>query len=137
MVKQTKRTKDVKKLSRIFFFISFACFFGVALFTIIATFSKIGGSEKSGVDILSTAIKTQLISLSITMIIGLILALLIKEKMRTTIYMLSLIINSILFKEVGMYVILSIWAVDEYIFAALHRYYKQLVIINKEIDKRG
>lgn len=136
MAKQTKRTKDVKKLSRIFFFISLCCFVGVAIFTIIATFTHVGGSEKSGVDILSTALKTQLISLSITTIICLILALFIKEKIRTTVYMLALIINSILFKEAGMYTILGIWFIDEYIFEALHKHYKQLYTINKEIDRR-
>ena len=51
-------------------------------------------------------------------------------------YMLALIINSILFKETGMYIILAIWFIDEYVFSALHKHYKQLVIINKEIDRR-
>jgi len=137
MVKQSKRTKNVKKLSRIFFFVSLVCFLSVAIFTVIATFSKLGGSEKTGADILSDALKTQLVSLSITMIIGLVLALIIKEKMRTTIYMLALIINSILFKEAGMYSILAIWAVDEYVFTTLHKHYAKLTTINKEIDLRG
>ena len=136
MAKLTKRTKDVRKLSRIFFFISLCCFVGVAIFTVIATFTRIGGSEKSGMDILSTALKTQLISLSITTIICVILALFIKEKIRTTVYMLALVINSILFKEAGMYIILAVWFIDEYVFAALHKHYKQLLIINKEIDRR-
>lgn len=136
MAKLTKRTKDVRKLSRIFFIISLCCFVGVAIFTVIATFTRIGGSEKTGVDILSDSLKASLISLSITTIICLILALFIKEKIRTTIYMLALIINSILFKETGMYIILAIWFIDEYVFSALHKHYKQLVIINKEIDRR-
>lgn len=136
MAQTSKRTKDVRKLSRIFFFISLCCFVGVAIFTVIATFTRIGGSEKTGVDILSETAKTSLISLSITTVICLILALFIKEKIRTTIYMLALIINSILFKETGMYIILAIWFIDEYVFSALHKHYKQLVIINKEIDRR-
>ena len=112
MAQTSKRTKDVRKLSRIFFFISLCCFVGVAIFTVIATFTRIGGSEKTGVDILSETAKTSLISLSITTVICLILALFIKEKIRTTIYMLALIINSILFKETGMYIILAIWFID-------------------------
>ena len=137
MAKKSQRTKDVQKLSKIFFFASFLCFIGVAIFTIIATFSHLGGSEKTGMDILSESVKTQIVSLSITMIIGLVLALIIKEKMRTTIYMLALIVNSILFKEAGMYSILAIWAVDEYVFTTLHKHYAKLTTINKEIDLRG
>ena len=134
--KDSKRTKDVKKLSRIFLSLSFVCFIGVALFSVIAIFTRINGSEEKGIEIISEALKTRLISLSVTMIIGVVLALIIKDKVRTTIYMLALVINSILFKEVGMYVILGIWAIDEYIFTNLHKHYKQLAIINKEIDRR-
>lgn len=136
MAQTSKRTKDVRKLSRIFFIISTVCFVGVAIFTVIATFTRIGGTEKTGVDILSDSLKTTLISFSISTVICVVLALFIKEKVRTAVYMLSLIINVILFKEAGMYTILGIWFVDEYLFAALHKHYKQLVIINKEIDRR-
>ena len=136
MAKLTKRTKDVRKLSRIFFFISLCCFVGVAIFTVIATFTRIGGSEKTGVDILSESAKTSLISLSISTIICVILTLFIKEKIRVAVYMIALVINSILFKETGMYIILAIWFIDEYVFTALHKHYKQLTTINKEIDRR-
>lgn len=136
MPKATKRTKDLIKLTRIFFLLSLCCFVGVAVFTVIATFTCLGGSEKTGADILSDALKTQLISFSITTIICLILTLFIKEKIRTAIYMLALVINSVLFKEAGMYTILAIWFVDEYIFTALHKHYKTLFTINKEIDRR-
>ena len=134
--KDSKRTKDVKKLSRIFFSLSFVCFLSVAIFSVIAIFTRIGGSEEKGIEIISEALKARLVSLSITMIIGVILALIIKDKVRTTIYMLALVINAILFKEVGMYSILGVWALDEYVFTNLHKHYKQLAIINKEIDRR-
>ena len=133
---KSKRTKDCKKLSIVFFVCSFVCFIGVALFAIIAAFSKVGGTEKEGMEIISEALKTRLVSLSITMIIGIVLALIIKDKIRTTIYMLALVVISILYKEVGMYVVLGVWALDEYVFTALHKHYKQLTTINKEIDKR-
>ena len=136
MAKLTKRTKDVRKLSRIFFFVSLCCFVGVAIFTVIATFTRIGGSEKAGIDILSESAKTSLISLSISTVICVILTLFIKEKIRVAVYMLALVINSILFKETGMYIILAIWFIDEYVFTYLHKHYKQLTTINKEIDRR-
>ena len=136
MKRVSQRTKDCKKLYYIFQVISLLYWLGVALFAVIAAFSKIAGSEKSGVDILSEAVKTKLISFSITALIGIVLALLIKEKARLTIYMLSLIILSVLYGEVAMYITLGIWATDEYVFIALAKHYKLLIKINKEIDRR-
>lgn len=137
MKKASKRTKDTAKLARIFGFLSFLCFFGVAIFTVIACFTRIGGGDKEGMEIISEQLKSVLISTSVTIIIVTILALIIKNKVRTTVYMLSLIVNGIIFKEIGMYSILVVWAVDEYLFTNLHNRYKQLAIINKEIDRRA
>ena len=135
MVK-SKRTKNVRKLSNLFLVLSCICFLGVAIFSVIAIFSHIGGSEKQGMEIISEALKARLISLSITAIIVAIAAVFIKEKARITIYMLALIMNGILFKEIGMYCVLAVWALDEFVFSALHKHYKQLYLINKEIDRR-
>lgn len=137
MKKVSKRTKDVKKLALIFRILSVLCWLGVALVAVIVAFSKLGGSEKSGIDILSEAIKTKLVSLSITVIIGIIISLLIKEKARVTIYMLSLILLTVVYGEVAMYIVLGVWALDEYVFYTLFKKYKRLAEINKEIDKRG
>lgn len=134
---KSTRTKDVKKLCWIFRLSSALCWIGVALFAIIATFSTIAGYEKSGIDILSEMIKTKLIAFSMTTIIGLIVALLIKEKARITIYMLSVVILSILYGETAMYITLAIWAVDEYVLHALSKHYKTLITINQEMDRRG
>ena len=135
--KTSKRTKDVRKLSIIFLILSCICFLGVAIFSVIAIFSHIGGSEKQGMEIISEALKARLVGLSVTVLIVAISAIFIKEKARTTIYMLALIINGILFKENGMYIILAIWGVDEFLFANLHKHYAKLVMINKEIDLRS
>lgn len=134
--KVSKRTKDTAKLSRLFLVLSFLCFVGVAIFTVFACFSHIGSSEEQGMDIISEQLKSVLVSTSVTIIIVTILALIIKNKVRTTVYMLSLIVNGILFKEVGMYIILAIWALDEYVFTSLHKHYQKLKVINKEIDLR-
>lgn len=136
MAKTSKRTKDVRKLSILFLVLSILCFVGVAIFTGIAVFSHVGGDKEQGMEIISEALKARLVSLSVTVIIVAIAAIFIKEKARITIYMLSLIVNGIIFKEPGMYIILGIWGIDEFIFTALHKHYRQLTIINKEIDKR-
>lgn len=136
MTKKSQRTKDVRKLSILFGVFSVVCFVGVAIFTVIAVFSHVGGSGKQGMEIISQELKTRLVSLSVTTAIIAIAAIFIKEKLRTSIYMLALILNGILFKEVGMYIILGIYALDEFVFTSLHKHYKQLTTINKEIDRR-
>lgn len=132
----SSRTKQCKKLAIIFRVASLLCWLGVAAFALIATMSKVSGTDKAGYDLLSEAVKTKLVSLSITVLIGLILSLLIKEKARLTVYMLSLLIITFLYGEVSMYIVLAIWAVDEYIFFSLYKRYKSLILINKEIDRR-
>lgn len=135
--KDSQRTKDVKKLSFIFWLISTLMTVGVVLFVVISTFSKLSGSDKTGADILSETLKAQIISLSITAIICLFLIFIIKDKVRNTLYMLSLIITAILYKEVGMYIVGAIWLIDEYVIHALFKHYQALITINKEIDRRG
>ena len=133
----SQRTKDVRKRSIICFIISTLMTVGVVLFVVISTFTKIGGTESTGKDILSEALKAQIISLSVTAIICLLLIFIIKDKIRHTLYMLSIIIAAIIYKEVGMYIVAGIWFVDEYIIHALYKRYKNLITINKEIDLRG
>lgn len=136
MAKSSERTKSCKKRAIFFFLLSCLCFVGVAIFAVIAAFSHIGGSEKQGMEIISESLKASLISLSITSLIILIAAIIIKEKVRTAAYIISLIIILLIYGKVGAFVVLGIWGVDEYIFHALHKHYKSLTLINKEIDRR-
>lgn len=135
-MKKSQRTKDVTKLARLFLVLSCLCFLGVAIFSVFAIFSRLGGSEKQGIEIISQQLKTLLISTSITTLIIAIAALFIKEKLRYTIYMLSLIVIGILYKEVGAYITLGVFAADEFILHNLYLHYKSLAKINKEIDRR-
>lgn len=133
----SQRTKDVKKRAVVYFIISTLMTVGVVLFIVSSAFTTIGGTESTGKDILSEALKAQIISLSVTAIICLLLIFIIKDKIRHTLYMLSIIIAAIIYKEVGMYIVAGIWFVDEYIIHALYKRYKNLITINKEIDLRG
>ena len=53
MKKKSQRTKDTAKKEKLFFFLSFLCFVGVAIFSVIACFTRLGGGEKTGVEIIS------------------------------------------------------------------------------------
>lgn len=86
--------------------------------------------------ILSEELKEKVIAFGITAAIGLVVALFIKEKARTALYMISLVITVIIKGEVGMYIILAVWGLDEYVFHTLYKSFKNKYIINKEIDLR-
>ena len=61
----------------------------------------------------------------------------IKNKARNTVWMGNTVLSVYLFGTTGMWVILSLWAVDEFIFTNLYKHYREKTTINVEIDKRG
>lgn len=131
----SERTTKCKKLRNLFFALSCVCWIGIVTFVVISVFSRIG-SDGDPQSILSDDMREKLVTFGTTAIIGIILALFIKEKIRTALYMISLIVIVILHGEVGMYITLAVWALDEYVFTALYKNFKQKYTINKEIDKR-
>lgn len=129
------RTKHCKKMRNLFFGLSTALLVGTVIFVIVMI-SNILNVPKESADILSQTLKDKIIAFGTTSIIVFIIAIFIKDKARTAIYMLSCIISVIIKGEPGVYIILSIWALDEYVFHALYKSFKNKVTINKEIDRR-
>lgn len=133
----SERTKSLKRKTTIFGLLSYITWIGVALFFVFAallTFDKTGSDGKP---IFSEEFKAMLISIGITTGIGILMAVIIKEKIRTFVWIACTILASIIYKEVGMYIVLSLWLIDEYIFTNLYKHYKNKFTINKEIDLRG
>ena len=101
---------------------------------IVLSLAKIKQKDASGMPILSDELKHLVTSLGVTALIGIIVAIIIKDKIRTAIYMASLILATIIYKEVGMYIVLGIWFIDVYIIHALYKKYSRKLEIRKEID---
>lgn len=136
----TKRTKDCKKKWLIFEGLSIFLWIGVALFSVISIFTRLPNKDETsdpaiGI-ILSDSLKGTIVGLGITIIIAILLAFFISNKLRTTVYMVAVMICTILYGEVAMFIIFAIWFLDEYIFKALAVKYKNQYTINKEIDMR-
>lgn len=128
------RAKDLKRKKLIFGLISTLMWVGTGLVFAILAFTKFKAKDSSGIPILSHELKTLITSIGVTAMIGLIVGIIIKDKIRTFIYMVSTILATIIYKDVGMYIVLSIWLVDEYIIYALYKKYKRKYEIRKEID---
>lgn len=131
------RTKHCKKMRNIFGIISYCIWLGTIAAIMIMCFSKVENAvDKETMQILSNELKEKIYAFAITAAVGIIATIFIKEKARTFMYMLSIILSVILKGEVGMYIVLSIYAVDEFVIRVLYKYYANKVSINKEIDLR-
>jgi len=135
---ESQRTKDLKKKRKLFGVLSYATWITTAVILLVFTFIAISQKEKgvTFIDLLSDSAKKAILSVGITTIIGIIGAIFIKDKIRTLIWMACLVMATVLFKDTGMFIVLGIWCVDEYVFTTLYKKYKNLVVINKEIDMR-
>ena len=96
--------------------------------------TEIGDSVHGILNVFSDEIKAKIMSLAVTVTIGLIGTIIIKEKMRAFMWMACVVIAALLYNQNGMYIIFGIWLVDEYVFRQLYIMYKNKWKIRKEID---
>jgi len=132
----SKTTIDLKKRTRIFGIVSTFMWIGTALASVIAMFFKLDLTSSSGTPIFSEEFKAILISIGTTALIGITVACFIKNKIRTFMWMICLVLDTAAFQEAGMYIVLALWLIDEYVIYALYNHYKKRLTINKEIDLR-
>lgn len=132
-MKHSDRYNSLKKKTIIFGIISYA-----ALFITMAVCLIAGGvnfnAVKDGVQIFTDEARTIFLSMSITAIIGTILTFFLKEGMRTFVWIVCVILGSIVFGPVGMYIVLGTWLIDDYVIHKLFKYYQGKLSIRKEID---
>ena len=130
---KSERYKSLKNKSLIFGILSYALLFITMVVCLIA-----GGinfnAVKDGVQIFTDEAKTLFLSMSITAIIGTILTFFLKEGMRTFIWIVCVVLSSIVFGPVGMYIVLGTWLIDDYVIHKLFVYYHDKLKIRKEIE---
>lgn len=128
-------TKKYKKRYLLFFLISSLLWLGTCL-----TLLLIGIDRGFQFNRLGDGVGKQLLDVFMPLIvsygIGLILFIFIKEKMRNTIWMANVVMSAVLFKDIGTYIVLGIWMVDEFIIRPIYKNAHNKMVINKEIDKR-
>jgi magnesium-transporting ATPase (P-type) len=130
---KSERYKSLKKKSIIFGIISYAALFITMLVCLIA-----GGinfnAVSEGVQIFTDEAKTLFLSMSITAIVGTILTFFLKEGVRTFLWIVCVVLSSIVFGPIGMYIVLGVWLIDDYVIHKLFLYYKNKLSIRKEIE---
>ena len=130
---KSERYKSLKKRSIILGIISYAALF------ITMTVCLIGGAVnfnavKDGVQVFTDEAKTVFLSMSITAIIGTVMTIFLKEGMRTFIWIVCVVLSSIVFGAVGMYIVLGVWLIDDYVIHKLFLHFKNKLSIRKEIE---
>ena len=130
---KSERYKSLKRKAIIFGIISYAAIFITMLVCIIAGGINFNAVHE-GIQVFTDEAKTLFLSVSITAIIGTILTFFLKEGMRTFIWIVCVVLSSIVFGPVGMYIVLGVWLIDDYVIHKLFKYYQGKLSIRKEIE---
>lgn len=133
---KTERTIKCKKLGILFTILSWLLCFGLAVGFVIAYIAMNGNGNGEDSATMKEKFGTIVYGFGLSLIPMLVLAIIVKDKIRPTVWMLDVILANYLFGSWMMYIVFAIWIVDQYIIGPLGKHYRQLYIINKEIDRR-
>lgn len=133
---KTERTIKCKRLGILFTILSWLLCFGLAVGFVIAfvAMNGSGGGENSAT--MEEKFGTIIYGFGLSLIPMLVLAIIVKDKIRPTIWMIDIILANYLFGSWMMYIVFAIWIIDQYVISPLGKHYRQLYTINKEIDRR-
>lgn len=133
---KTERTIKCKRLSIVFTMLSWLLCFGLAVGFVIAFIAMNGGGSGEDSATMEEKFGTIIYGFGLSLIPMLVLAIVVKDKIRPTVWMIDIILANYLFGSWMMYIVFAIWVIDQYVIAPLGKHYKQLYTINKEIDRR-
>lgn len=142
------KTKDYKKQALILYILSWVLCFGLLCLLISIGYVKyISNDSNATVEFerkfgsIAADYVNRLKTIVITSFVGLlpmvILSIIVKDKIKPTIWMLNIILSNLLVDSWLMYLIFIIWLIDNYIIRPLAKKRQLQYQINKEIDKRG
>jgi amino acid transporter len=132
---KSERKKSLKKKTVLFGVISYGLLIALVLVYMISAFVMFKNQpESTHIQIFTDEIKKVVIAMSITAVIGIVLCFFLKEGMRTFLWIVCVVLGSLVYKEIGMYIALGCWLVDDYIIHKLFLHYRTRLTIRKEID---
>lgn len=131
MSKQTKKYK----IGRLLFILNWALCFGVAITLICMCLGGVQ-PDPNGVS-MKEKMGTVIYGFGVSLVPVIVLAILVKDKIRPTVWMIDLILANYLYGSTGMYIVVGIWVIAEYIIMPLSKRFATLYLVNREIDRRG
>ena len=130
-MKISERTRKYK-WGRLLFILDWVLCFGTALAFIITCSSGAQGDES-----LKEKLGTIVYGFGAGLIPMVVLAIIVKDKIRPTVWMIDIVLANYLYGSVGMYIVLGVWFIGEYIIMPLSKRFSTLYLVNREIDARG
>lgn len=123
------------KLARFLFILNWALCFGVAI-TLVSLCLAGVQPDPNGVS-MKEKMGTVLYGFGMSLVPVVVLAILVKDKIRPTVWMIDLILANYLYGSIGMYIVVGVWVIGEYIIAPMSKRFATLYLVNRELDKRG
>lgn len=133
---KTERTIKCKRLGVLFTVLSWLLCFGLAVAFIISFLAMNGNGSGEQSATMKEKFGTIIYGFGLSLIPMLVLSIIVKDKIRPTVWMIDVILANYLFGSWLMYVVFAIWLIDQYVIGPLGKHYRQLYTINKEIDRR-
>lgn len=133
---KTERTIKCKRLGILFTGLSWVLCFGLAVAFVIAFLAMNGSGNGEQSATMKEKFGTIIYGFGLSLIPMLVLSIIVKDKIRPTVWMIDVILANYLFGSWLMYVVFAIWLIDQYVIGPLGKHYRQLYTINKEIDRR-
>jgi hypothetical protein len=135
-MKKSKRTVDCKKVALAMYILNWVLCFGLAIALVIAFLITKDQAPTEDQETLQQKLGTIIYGIGLSLIPMVVLAIIVKDKIRPTVWMIDIILANYLFGEIAMYIVFVIWLVSEYVVGPVGKHYKNLYTINKEIDRR-
>lgn len=135
-MKKSKRTVDCKKVAIAMYVLNWVLCFGLAIALVIAFLITKDQAPTEDQATLQEKLGTIIYGIGLSLIPMVVLAIVVKDKIRPTVWMIDIILANYLFGEIAMYIVFAIWLVSEYVVGPVGKHYKSLYTINKEIDRR-
>lgn len=133
---KTERTIKCKRLGILFTALSWVLCFGLAVAFVISFLAMNGSGNGEQSATMKEKFGTIIYGFGLSLIPMLVLSIIVKDKIRPTVWMIDVILANYLFGSWLMYVVFAIWLIDQYVIGPLGKHYRQLYTINKEIDRR-
>lgn len=135
-MKKSKRTVDCKKVAVAMYILNWVLCFGLAIALVIAFLITKDQAPTEDQETLQQKLGTIIYGIGLSLIPMVVLAIIVKDKIRPTVWMIDIILANYLFGELAMYIVFAIWLISEYVVGPVGKHYKNLYTINKEIDRR-
>ena len=133
---KTERTIKCKRLGILFTALLWVLCFGLAVAFVISFLAMNGSGNGEQSATMKEKFGTIIYGFRLSLIPMLVLSIIVKDKIRPTVWMIDVILANYLFGSWLMYVVFAIWLIDQYVIGPLGKHYRQLYTINKEIDRR-